>query len=430
MTVNADLRALMGFSAGNHILGSLTKEAGVTVTSNVATCDTTQAHRWSPQGQHNFAPTPPTGYTKLATVDEFVLQRSGTAGADHKILGWEGLGGNAADCIKITESTAGVWSFYVAGVFVGTYTPANSTDYHIAIWCTGRGAGGTSYLSAWDTGWQVWVTVLIDKVVIFNQEIIATGPGNPRYGVPIFGEGAALGGANSAVFKVSHYGGGYSDRANPIGKITAAQWTLRLGQTPPAGYDDGTSKTPSADAAADVDETPPAGSGTTDVDYFDLTNNGTPAEQLCALAQNILAAGDVLYAVASKVWERTATSGKVAGVGTMLYDGTNRANIGLDAQTGPTSYAEDLAGDAGIAIWNNAPDGAAWSGKANAYLNGCWAGCYVSTLNTSANNRIDAQVIETAVVKSGDAISALADPTALVLATPSPALMGLAAGII
>lgn len=432
MTVNADIRSLVAFSAGDHALGSSLKEAGCTVTSGVLSFDTTVAHRWSPLGQSNvFSPTPPAGYTNLACGFMFVLQRSGTPGATHTIMQCWGDGtAYSADAIKITEDTSGVWSFIVAGVRLGTYTPSVSTDYHIMFYVTNMKVG-TPDKSQWNAGDLLWATVVIDKTVLFNESITATsigGPGgNPMLGVPVFGESAGIGG--SGVFKVSHFLSFYSDRANPLGKVTAAQWTWRLGVTPPTGYDDATKST-GTDGAAVVDEVPPGGSGTTDGDYYDLTNGASETQQVNALAQNILSAGDVLYAVINKVWERTATTGKISGIGAALHDGTNFAQKGGAALTGPTSYAETTFGNAGCAIWSTAPDAALWSAKANAYLNGCYAGTYAPGTNSSANNRMDAIIIETAIVKSGDAISALADPVTTQVFVGEPTLMGTSAAII
>jgi hypothetical protein len=349
---------------------------------------------------------------------------SGTIGATHTIVGWAGYGGNAADAIKITEAVGGVRTFTVGGVSIGTYTPSGTQHIEIIV---SKFAAGV-YESSWASGDRIWVTVLIDKVITYNVQITATANGAPNYGVPILGETAGIGGA--ATIDIDHMAWGYTDRANPIGKIAVGQWAWRLGVTPPTGYDEG-AKSTGADGAAVVDETPPGGTGTTDGDYYDFVDDGSTVDnQVNALAQNILSAGDVLYAVGLKAWARTATSSKLTAIGGQLHDGTTASPIAGSTLTGPTSYAETIFGNPGQAVWNTAPDSAAFSGKANAYLNGMFAGTYQSNITLNANMRVDALLVETAIVLSGDAISAIADPTLDESLPVAPALMGLSPGII
>lgn len=404
MTVNAKLTALFGGSAGNHTLGAQLKEAGVSIASGAFTFDTTQAHRLQPTGWVGAGePTQPTGYTKLCSGWSFLFTRSsGTIDASHKIVSAARFTGDDPDQMTMREETDGKLTFVIAGQTVGTYTP---TGEHHIIMLASRASDNNA---AWAGDDAVWATVIVDKTVIINTTVLATRDGSPQRGAPVFGESAAIG-ASANSFIVKQFAQFYTDRSNPIGKITVGQWTWRLGITPPVNNDQGTKST-GTDGAALIDEVPPGGSGTTDGDYYDVNNAATAQWQVNALAQNILSAGDVLYAVIVKPWERTATTDKLAGIGAALHDGTNRVGIGGNALTGPTSYAETIFGNEGCAIWNTAPDATAWSGKANAYLNGCFAGTEAPGTNTSANNRVDAIIVETGIVLSADTISALSDP--------------------
>lgn len=414
MTVNQLACAIYGGRQGNHTLGSQTMDSTkVSISGGVVTFDTSGSHRLIPTGPPSGAsatPTPPGGYTKEAWVYGFNMARCSVAPAAavqkcRSVL--------SADAFKLTESTGRIWTVRVCGVDTATYTPADSSRHHVLVYITKVASGvySSATIAISDT---LWVCVLVDKSVIYNDAITARAAGG-AYNLQF---GSSTSDANAPTWTLSDVYMGFSDRSNPIGKVTVAEWGLTAGVTPPTGNDQSTKST-GTDAAVLVDERPPAGSGTTDVDWYQLIDDGTHLSQMCALNDTVLSAGDALYAVKLMLWQRQNTSSKISGIAGQMHDGTTRRrNGGNGLATGPTSYAEQLSNgnDAGAAggansdIYNHAPDGNLWDGKANAYLDGCFAGAYMNGATANASIFVDALVVETAVVLSGDSISAIADP--------------------
>lgn len=418
MAANAKLYVIFGASAGNHSLGSQTKEAGVSFAAGVGTCDCSQAHTWQPRGPDSVTATvAPAGYTKLSQVYGFDLSRDSVAASASrtKVTTTIAAAGGVA-VFELIEDTSRVWTFRISGTLIpGSYTPPDGNRHHVQIWVT-KVSGG-SYLSTWSASDTLWVTIKIDGTIQFNDVITASGP-IASVGSPIFGQSSAVG--NSPSFTFANVSGGYSDRAAPLGKVTVKEWTFTTGAGTPAGHDQSTKST-GTDAAALVDERPPAGSGTTDVDWYQLIDDGTHLSQHSALANTLLAAGDLMYGAALKIWMRQNTSGKLTGAAAQMHDGTNNSRSGANALiSGQTSYAEDLfTNDGGVtnggggsqdALFFAAPDAAAWSGKNNTYLDGCYAGAYMNGATANASVFIDAIVVEAAIVLSADAASALSDP--------------------
>lgn len=410
MAVNAKLYGIFAGAAGDHALGSATKDAGVTVSGGVLTFDRSKSHNWQPRGPDGTtATTAPAGYTKLAVFYGFEIARDSVAPAASYV---KAQTNGPTPAFQLTEDTSRVWTFKVAGTSIpGSYTPPDSNRHHVLIYIT-KVSGG-SYLSTWSPSDTLWVTILVDKSIQFNDAVTASTSNAVGVKCPTFGQTATD--ANSPTFTVKNVAFGYSDRSNPIGKVTCKEWGFSLGVAPPAGHDQSVKST-GTDAAALVDERPPGGSGTTDVDWYQLIDDGTHLSQHSALTNTLLAAGDAMYGAVLKQWSRQNTSSKLSGAAGQMHDGTtNKRNGGNALVTGPTSYAEVLfASDGGGGSQDDlyflAPDGNAWGGKTNTYLDGCFAGCYMNGASANASIFIDALLVEVAVVLSGDSISAIADP--------------------
>lgn len=471
------LAGLCGAFQGNHKLGSVLWPAGVTgVAGPKLQFDGSQDHEWRPRGFG--APGNPTGYSRIAWFFQFPYTIStGTVGTAHWIFSRNSAAAGTADLLGIKEKTDRDLEFYLDSTLMLTWTP--SAEHHIYIILMKSGGGAS--LAA---GEEAWLTVLIDKTVVLNIRHTMSAALNPTNGPPYFGEQSAISGSSSLVWNIGHYNAGFTDWDDPIGKITDTEWALTLAGSPVWNQ---STKSTGTDAAALVDERPPAGSGTTDSDYYKQIPNTTGIYQTMPLADNLLGAGDTLLAVNVKVWDRAAATGKNAtprvvlletaatalindidgitsGETSITYDnaggqrpvnygyiriddassggeemwvtadsgtvltvtraqnGTTAAShannetirwfahLALTTLSGITSYAEHVA-SAGVNIFDKAPDNTVLSGKANAYLNTLEVG--VGLLRSSDNTadlRVDAVLVEAAIVLSGDDIAALDDP--------------------
>jgi hypothetical protein len=426
VTVNVKGYVAYGANCGDHVLGSEIKDAGATVAAGVVRLARNQSHRWAPRGPNGSdSLNLPAGYTKPAGVVMFRMKRESVAPAAtvNKVRSYRSQTVNpgVTSGYAVVETTARKWRFTVAGTAIpGEYDPGDDNLHHVMIWVTM--VDGPTYADGWIASNTLWVTILVDKTVWFNQAITAAaGSSSQAFGIegtiPLFGDSVTD--ANGSTFDVDDVFVCYSDRANPIGKVTVDYWRFTLGQAPPAGFDQSV-KSAGADAAALVDERPPAGSGTTDADYYQLIDDGTHLKQQSRLDTSpILVAGDVPYMVQVRIWDRQNTSSKTSGIVAEMHDGTNaRRNGGNVLINGPSSYAENLqSGEGGTdggasqsARFNVAPDGNPWSAKDNTYLTGCYAGCRMNGVTANASILVDAIVCEIAIVKNGDAIAALPDP--------------------
>ena len=427
---------LYGGSAGDHDLGSTLKELGVSVAGGVVTIAThTLAHRFRPTSPSGaMVGQIPTTYTHLASVMEVRMRRTtnvASIGAQHILFqtGTDGAGAGTTTDLAAIEKTDGNWDIYLCGVLVYTYTPTQNVFAHIEL------IAGTATPNAnghnWDNGDSCLATVLIDKVIVYNAVITAVGQGTPLNGGPSpdnwaieFGQSAGIGG--SAVYEVSHIVMGFTDRYATIGKVSVNEWTLSLGVTPPTGYDDG-NITPVAetDAAAVINERPPLNSGSAETtDFYDLVNNGTDLEQVSALSNSLLAAGDVLYALRLLQWSRSYSGTKIFQFKSILHDGTNVAGVTCNAIASPSSYAEEKdSGSLEVLFHLTAPDGAPWTGKANSYLDSMHVGAQVAGLSAAdSGGRVDAIIVEAARELSGDAIESLMFSAFGYVTPPNPVL--------
>lgn len=419
MVAHVQFSVLHGCSGGDHAIGSVLKEAGVTVTIGLLQFTTTSAHRFRPTAPVS-APSPPAGLYHPAAFLQCTLTRTnGTGGgesigANHKIVHTNADAGGAGSetDFQILEKTTGDWDIYVAGAVRYTHTPTQGVAYHIEMICGLASAAATGY--SWANGASVVAVVIIDGVVVYNAVVTAATGGSPLFNngaapteVLTFGESAGIGG--TAVFRVDSISMGFTDLWRPIGQVAVFEWALSLGVTPPTGYDQAFKST-GTDAAALIDERPPNGSGVIDSDYYDIVEGGSQVKQVSALADTLLSAGDVLYAVRHLQWSRSYVGTKVFSFLMILHDGTNVAGLSDVLATSPSNYIEEVLRSPGTnaVIHHTAPDARPWWEKANGYLDGMFIGNDVDPASAAdSGGKVSTIIAESAVILSGNDVKPL-----------------------
>lgn len=395
--------SIYGAFAGDHSFGTTTKEAGVVCSGGTITLTTGSAHAIAPRVTPSV--TSP-GFAAAYMVTQFNLgQDSATPGATHAAFRAQGT-----DVCSVRMDTSGNWLFYVGGVLAYTYTPTGT--HHVYLIYGKDGGWAQTVARSWAVSDTVRLVVIIDKVVKYNGTQTATEAAtNLQNSALTFGQSTTVSGGSTYTLSAIHHG--QTTLTNPIGKLTSAEWTMVAnsgsggdsGGVPYTGYDSSVKST-GTDAKALVDERPPAGSGTTDADEYQLTNNGTNLKQLVALADTLLSAGDVLYAYHINIWDRAVGSAKSNSTYLLMHDGTNVVQDVLAVLAAPTSYAYHARNAGGNTIYTTAPDGAVLTGKTNTYLDTIQVGLEMNTGSTAnAVLKCDCMVIEIAKVASGDDIT-------------------------
>lgn len=382
-------------ASGDSTLGNQTKFPGATIASNTVTLDPSNASGHAFRPRNGDASVGPWSGAWLADSYQFVLANgTGTIGSPHYLMRVATSG--ADGYVSIRRTTTGNWEFIVNSVTIYTQIPTGPHHIHWIFANANKTSGGSMNAGAP----TMHVALYIDKQLVYQSTATWSGTDINMAFTPTYG-GVFVAGTTMN-FTVQHFVWLQEEWGAPIGKLTVVEWPLHTGQTPYASYDEAV-KSAGADAAALVDERPPAGASgsTVDVDWYEIQNviGGAFDNQTSDLTDNILPAGATFYGILSRHWTRSRDSSKVINSKALLHDGTNVAQINCFSLSGVTGYQEQSASGSAVFSHKLAPDGAEWPTKSNTYLNALEVG---QGFASGGNTLIDCILVEICYVMPGD----------------------------